>query len=65
MTKKNEKDAFTPPDLVLPIVLPVVEKTDGNIRIKPKQPQQTGKRGPIKAMVPVGNMVRSTGIDSK
>ena len=57
------KAAFSPPDIVVPIVLPMIEKPDVNIRIKSKQ--SIGKKGPIKAIVPFGNLVRAAAVEEK
>lgn len=55
---------------VLPNILPpplkgLVNETERNMRLKAKRKQETGKRGPMKAVVPVDSMTRAGGPEKK
>jgi hypothetical protein len=55
---------------VVPHILPpplkvMVDEAGKNTRLKPKRKQEVGKRGPMKAVVPVDNMTRASGLEKK
>lgn len=41
------------------------DKAGRDTRLKPKRKQEVGKRGPMKAVVPVNNMTRASGLEKK
>jgi hypothetical protein len=41
------------------------DKAERDTRLKPKRKQEVGKRGPMKAVVPVDNMTRASGLQKK
>jgi hypothetical protein len=41
------------------------DKAEKDVRLKPKRKQEVGKRGPMKAVVPVDNMTRASGIQKE
>jgi len=42
-----------------------MDKAEKDVRLKPKRKQEVGKRGPMKAVVPVDSMTRASGIQKK
>jgi len=53
------------PNVVLPPPLSRMDKAEKDIRLKPKRKQEVGKRGPMKAVVPVDSMTRASGIQKE
>lgn len=41
------------------------DKAEKDMRLKPKRKQEVGKRGPMKAIVPVDSMTRASEIQKK
>lgn len=60
--KKLNRDV---PNVILPPPLSRMDKAEKDIRLKPKRKQEVGKRGPMKAVVPVDSMTRASGIQKK
>lgn len=42
-----------------------MNKAEKDIRLKPKRKQEVGKRGPMKAVVPVDSMMRASGFQKE
>ncbi|PNF32716.1 hypothetical protein B7P43_G11592 [Cryptotermes secundus] len=54
------------PNVVLPPPMSLTDDKAGrDTRLKPKRKQEVGKRGPVKAVVPVSNMTRASGLEKK
>jgi len=53
------------PNVILPPPLSRMDKAEKDVRLKPKRKQEVGKRGPMKAVVPVDSMTRASGIQKK
>jgi hypothetical protein len=54
------------PNVILPPPLNLLDdKAESDTRLKPKRKQEVRKRGPIKAVVPVDNMTRASGLGKK
>jgi hypothetical protein len=61
----DKKSSKAVPNILPPPLKIMVDETEKHMRFKPKQKQEVGKRGPMKAVVPVDSMTRSRGLEKK
>jgi len=54
-----------PNAVILPSLNLMDDSAEKGARLKPKRKQEVGKRGPMKAVVPVDNMTRTNGAEKK
>jgi hypothetical protein len=54
------------PNVILPPPINLTDdKAERDTRLKPKRKQEVRKQGPMKAVVPVDNMTRASGLEKK
>jgi hypothetical protein len=51
--------------ILLPQINATNDKAERDTRMKPKRKQEVRKPGPMKAVVPVNNMTRVSGVEKK